>query len=124
MAFIGTGITISFATGFFAEILDVTPPGVSRESIQTSHMGTTIAHDFIPSKLVDWGELSVELQFDPGDDPPINTDPEEIIITFPNSAATTWTFQGFMTGYEPSAPLEDKMTASATIKVTGDVTVA
>ena len=124
MAFIGTGITISFESGFFAEILDVTPPGVSRESIQTSDMSTTVAHRFIPTKLVDWGDMSVELQFDPGDDPPIDNDPEEVIITFGNSAATTWTFQGFLTGYEPSAPLEDKMTATATIKVDGDVTVA
>ena len=124
MAIIGTGTTISFSSGFFAEMTEITPPGASRESIQTSHMTTTVAHDFLPTKLVDWGELTVELQFDPAADPPIDNDPEAIVITHINSAATTWSFQGFMTGYEASIPLEDKETATATIKVTGDVTIA
>jgi len=121
---ISTGITITFSTGFFAEILDVSPPGSSRESIQTSHMGTTNnAHTFTPADLVDWGELSVEMAFAPATTPPIASAAEVIVITFPDSGASTWTFTGFMTGFEPSAPLEDRMTASATIKVTGAVAV-
>ena len=120
---ISTGITITFSTGFLAEILDVSPPGSSRESIQTSHMGTTNAHTFTPADLVDWGELTVEMAFAPGTTPPITSVAEEIVITFPDSGASTWTFSGFMTGFEPSAPLEDRMTASATIKVSGAVAV-
>lgn len=120
---IGTGIVITFSTGFFAEILDVSPPGASRESIQTSHMGTTAAHTFTPADLVDWGEMTVEMGFLPSTAPPMTGVAESITITFPNSGAAVWTFTGFMTGFEPSAPLEDRMTASATIKVTGAVVV-
>lgn len=121
---IGTGTSISFSTGFFAEILDVTPPGASRESVQSSHMGTTAAHTFLPTDLVDWGELVVEMAFAPGTTPPITSVSEQIVITFPDSAASTWTFNGFMTGFEPAVPLEDRMTATATIKITGAVVVA
>lgn len=124
MSFIGTGSYIEFASGFFAKILDITPPGMSRESIQSSHMLTPDnAHTFIPAKLVDYGELTVEMQFDPDVVPPIDSDPETITIHFPDSGGTTWEFEGFMTGYEPSDPLEDLMVATATIKVTGKVTI-
>lgn len=123
MAEIGTGTTITFSSGFFAEILDITGPGAAREAIATSHMGTGSAHTFVPADLVDWGELSVEIAFDPATKPPIRGAVETITITFPNSAASTWAFSGFLTGFEPSDPLEERMTASATIKVTGVVTV-
>lgn len=117
---IGTGTTITFATGFFAEILDITGPGLSRESIQTSHMGTTTAHTFLPGDLYDGGELTVELGLDVGQTPPISSVAESITITGPGG--DTIAFDGFMTGFEPRIPLEDRMTATATIKVTGTVT--
>ena len=121
---IGTGITITFSSSFLAEILDVTPPGASRASIQTSHMGTTNAHTFTPADLVDWGELVVEMAFAPGTTPPITSAAEEITITFPDSGSSTWVFDGFLTGFTPKGPLEDRMTATATIKVTGEVAVS
>jgi hypothetical protein len=119
---IGTGTSIMVGTGFVAEILDVSPPAPKRNSIQTSHMGTVDAHTFIPTKLVDWGELKFDMAFDPSVVPPIDASPAQCVITFPD--AETWTFQGFLTGYEPKTPLEDKMTASVTVKVSGKVTQA
>lgn len=120
---IGTGTTVAMDSGFFAEILDVSPPAASRESIPSSHMGTTTAHTFSPATLVDWGEMTLEILFDPSLRPPIDDAAESVTITFPNSAASTWIFTGFMTGFEPSVPLEDRMTATATVKVSGDVSV-
>lgn len=120
----GTGTSIEFSSGFFAEILDLTPPGPSRESIATSHFGTTEAMSFEPAKLVDWGEMTVEIAFDPETTPPIGSAAEIIVITFPDTGATTWTFSGFMTSFEPSVPMDDQATASCTIKVSGKVTVS
>lgn len=122
--YVGTGTTIGFDSGFLAEILDVTPPGMSRESIPTSHMATPDnAHTFTPSKLVDYGEMACDIGFDPSEEPPIDEDPETITITFPDSASTEWSFLGFMTGYEPADPLEDRMVASVTVKVSGKVSI-
>jgi hypothetical protein len=42
-------------------------------------------------------------------------------ISFPNGV--TWTFDGEVTGYEPTVPFDDAMTATVTLKVTGGVTV-
>jgi len=123
MAFVGTGTTISFSTGFFAEILSVSGPNATRVSIPTSHMGTSAAHTFVPGDLTDWGEMTVELAFDPSVTPPIASAAESIVINFPDSDTSTWTFTGFMTGFSPSTPLEERATASCTIKVTGAVVV-
>ena len=119
---IGTGITIAFGTSaFVAEILDITGPGLARDSVETTHQGTTDARTHAPVDLFDAGELSFDVHFNPDTDPPIDAAEEEITITWPSTA--TWVFQGFMTAYEPGAPLEDKMTGSVTIKVTGDITI-
>ena len=119
---VATGITIVFGTsGFSAQITDVTPPGVERESIETSHQGTVNAKTFTPADLHDPGGLDFEGNFNPDTYPPINEAEEEVVITFP--AGATWTFQGFMTNYQPAAPLNEKMTFSATIKATGEIDI-
>ena len=122
---IGTGTTVTFNGNAMAEILDVTPPNMSRESVQSSHMGTLEAHTHLPTKLYDGGELTLEIAFDPDWAVPFtNADAQACVITFPNSGATTWSFDAFITGYEPTDPLEDRMTATLTLKVTGEVTIA
>lgn len=123
MARTGYGITITFASGFLAEIIDTTPPEMSRESIDTSHTTTPDgAMTFMPSDLIDYGEAQCELNFDEAASPPIDEDAETVVINFPSGA--TWTFEGFMTNYAPSAPIDDRMTASVTIKVSGKITIA
>lgn len=131
MGYVGTGITITFASGFLAEILDVTPPGMSREMIQMSHQGTGSAgtsgsggwHVFKPARLIDPGSAECTLAFQPSDTPPILNAFESVTITFPDSASTPWEFQGALSEYTPSAPFEDKMTADVTIKASGAISI-
>lgn len=123
MASTGYGITVTFASGFLAEITGTTPNEITRESIDTTHTTTADgAMTFIPSDLIDYGELSVELNFDEGQTPPIDSAPESVVINFPSG--TTWTFTGFLTSYSAEAPIDDRMTATATIKATGKITIA
>ena len=122
---IGTGATITFDSGFFAEVLDIRPCSAAREAVNVSHMGTTDAHEFKPVDLVDWGEVTVELGLFPGTAPPIDDSPETITITFPDSASTTWVWaNSFMTAFEAQVPLEDKMTATCRIKLNGKPTIS
>lgn len=132
---IGTGTTIAFGTsGFSAQVLDVSGPGLARESIETSHMGTSGpgagqvgSKTFMPADLVDPGELSFEIHFNPDTVPPIHEAAETITVTFPIPAGltngATWVATGFVTSYEPSSPLEDKMVASITVKLSGQITI-
>ena len=123
---IGTGATIAFAdSAFVSEILSINGSGMSRESIDTTHLGTTLDKTFTPGDLVDRGEFESELHLDPDKDIPSDQPPEIITVTFSkvpaDATAANWVFQGFMTNFDFAIPLEDKMTATATIKVTGGI---
>lgn len=122
----GNGVTIAFGTSSFtAEIVSFTPPGWSRESIETSHAGTTDAKTFMPADLVDYGELSMTIHFNPDLEPPVDGAAETITITFAGGGAT-WAFSGFMTAYEPGdadGVGDEKIEADITVKVSGAITV-
>lgn len=131
---ISTGAAITFSSGFFAEVLNIDWSGISRESIDTTHFGTTQAsagefgsRTFIPGDLSDPGELSVEMHFNPDDDVPIESVAETVTLTFDLVAGDTtpanWEGTGFMTSFDVGMPLEDKMTATAVIKFSGNITM-
>lgn len=127
MADTGFGIAITFASGFFAEIRNVDGPELSRGTIDTSHAGTTGGYrTFIFQDLLEGGAVDIDMLFDPNDVPPIDDALETVTITFPLPAGgltpATWAFSGGLTNYRPTAPYDDLMTATATLKVAGAIT--
>ena len=125
---VGTGTSAAFATSSFTgSIMGITRSGVERPSIPTSHLGTTDDHTFMPGDLVDQGSYDFALQFDPDTTPPIDGAAEVITITFPlpsgQSTPATAVFTGFVVSRGEEVPLEDLMTASFTVKVTGNVVI-
>jgi len=131
---VGTGLSLTFSTsGYSAEVIDVAWNGISRNSIETSHMGTAAAgagtfgnRTFIPGHLSDPGELRVTVHFNPDTLPPIDATAETVTLTYDESggdtSGATWSATGFVTGFEMAAPLDDKMTADVTVKLSGNVT--
>lgn len=133
-----TKSTIDFGTtGFTAQITGMGWPGITREALPTSHFLTSLpsAGNFgsmtsIPACLTDAGEFTLEIHFNPDIIAPIEEEKETITVTFPlDSNSTTsaiWVFEGFVTSYDITATLDEVMTASITVKITGevDVTVA
>lgn len=118
----GYGITIAFASGFLAEITDVTLPEHAREKIDVSHtQSPDNRFEYIMADLVDSGELEVELNFDPSAEPPIDDPFEAVTLTF--ASGTTWEFSGALMNYGGAAPLDDRMTANATLAITGKITI-
>lgn len=125
---VGTGTTITFASSFFAQITDASWSGISRASIETSHMGLSAPgagkfgnKTFMPGDLSDPGELRVTMHFNPDTRPPIDQAAETVTVSF--AGAGSWAATGYMTGFELQDPLEDKMVATATIKFSGNVTI-
>lgn len=107
-----------------AEVYDITPPSDSVDVIDATHMTSPNATREFIIGLNDPGECSFEMNFIPGSTADaaiqsVRTARERVScrITFPNDV--TWTFAGILTGYEPAAPTDDKMTATVTFKVTG-----
>lgn len=121
------GISNITGPGFSTDTIDVTAhdsPGAFEESIVT---------------IIRQGELTVDLNYDPAD-PQHSADPAALNLgvpqllfqrekrnwrmIFPSSPPVPWDFEAYVTGFEPSAPYDDKLSASVTLKLTGQPTLA
>ncbi len=123
MAETGNGTTLTLTDGSYespaVSILDISWSS-SRDSIETSHMGTTTAKTFIPDDLYDLGEITVETEFLTTTLPPIDGAVEtKLEIDMGGlGASNKWAGSGFMTGFDISVPMGDRMTATMTWKMT------
>lgn len=132
---LSTGMSISYATSSFtAELIGAGNSGVSRKSVDVSHMGTAAPGaaeygnmKFIAGRLTDAGSLDVEMHYNPDTIPPIDLAAEVITVTFPlfpgDTTAAKLVFTGFFTSYDEAYPLDDKMVVSGAIKVSGSIAV-
>ena len=119
------GTTITFQSGFFAEIQSVSVDGMSRAAHDKSHTGTDRWRTFFFSRLTDPGGLSVGIRYDPDTTPPINEAAETITITFPvpdgRDNGATIRCSGGMTEFSISGGAPDGMLeASCTLKFSGE----
>jgi hypothetical protein len=109
-----------------AEVYNITPPNQQVDDVDVTHnTSPNRTREFIPG-LIDPGECSFEMNFIPGSDSDsilqeLKTAGQQVQckIEFPN--AETWEFLGSVKGYEVSSGTEDKMTATVTIRVSGDI---
>lgn len=126
-----TGSGITFGTsGFSAEITGVGMDGIERSDIDVSHLGTPDAQsggsgvlnarEFKPGKLYDPGGLDLDIQYEPGTNPPINGDPETITLTADGGGSIS--FQGYVNGFNFEGELEGKWTGTISIKASGPIT--
>ncbi|MCI0685726.1 MAG: hypothetical protein L0Y54_00595, partial [Sporichthyaceae bacterium] len=77
--------------------------------------------------LRDGGELTVDINYDPTAHAGLLADledenPRSYQLVFPDTLSTTWTFKAILTGFEPDAPHDDKLTASVSFKISGKPT--
>lgn len=120
----GTNGTEVFTT--IGEVKTISGPNMSAGVIDVTNMDSQDnTREFITS-LVDPGELSFTVNFLPG-----NAQHQEIItditertrrnyqLVWTDVDGTTWNFAGIVTGFQPSSGIEEALTASVTIKVTG-----
>lgn len=115
----GTYVAIGNITG-------ISPPGISRETLDvTAHDSPDAWMEFLGG-LKDAGEVSTDVNYDPAKHDALvadfdDDDPHNYRVTFPEGS--TWTFPAIITGFEPDAPYDDKLSASITWKVAGKPTI-
>jgi tail tube protein len=137
-ALLGYGSVVEVATGSSPDVLQaldeittITPPSSTSDQIDVSHMQSPNRRREFISGMTDGGEFSCEGNYIPGsatDDllfaiinSPVGVSRRRFIrLSFPNGV--TWFFTGELTGYEAALPFDDKMTFTATFKVSGDLT--
>lgn len=110
-----------------AEVFAITPPNLTRDTVDATHMASTEKWREFIAGLRDAGEVSISLNFVPGGAAQdaltakfASDTASNFRITFPNAEA--WIFAGLMTGFAPEDPLDGKMTATARFKLTGKPT--
>lgn len=109
-----------------AEVTKVKPPGYSRDAIDATHMESPDKFREYIAGLMDAGEVSIDINYVPSASDVIIAamlaGKGDFKITLPN--AVSMTFSAVVTGFEPDAPLDDKMVATATFKVSGKPVLA
>jgi len=105
-------------------IRDVTLPGMARDSVEVTHQDSPERWREFIGGMKDGGELEFAMTFDPSSAESIafladlNADALGFYkVIF--SDLTEWGFAGLVTNVDPEAPVEDKMEASVTIKLSG-----
>lgn len=120
---LGAKTTITFQSGYFAEVLSLTRTGVARTPVPTTHFGTSGGQTFVPADTYDPGELVVEAHRDPSVAVPIGAAAESITITWPTGAPSeTEVFSGFLVDHEVIAQREEKVRETLRIKASGNIT--
>jgi predicted secreted protein len=112
-----------------ANATSISAPGLSRNTIDvTAHDSPDQYAEFVGG-IIDPGEVSIDVNYDPAVHDTLiadleDTDPRNYQLVFPDAGATTWSFAAVLTGFEATAPFDDKLTASLTYKVSGKPTIA
>lgn len=113
-----------------AEVVNIGEITTKLNVADATHMESDDAHmEKIPT-LLESGDISVELNFLPGDttqtalrNDMLNRAKRNFQITISGSAKTL-TFAGYVTSHGPAIPHDGKMTLSVTLTPTGKVTLA
>lgn len=131
---IGDGATPTEVFTTIAEVVNITGPGLSMDPLDvTSHSSTAGWKEFIGG-LLDAGEVSFEINYIPTDathdatagliNDMENRTKRNFEVIFPDSGNTKWTIAALVTGFEPGAPVDGKLTASVSLKLSGQPTLA
>jgi len=125
----GHGAILSIGGTAIGNIISISGPNQSRDSIDISTMDSTNKfREFIPGML-DSGEITVEINYDgtaAGSANDLNTmktnTAQTILITFNGTATSTASCSGFITAIGHAIPFDDKVTQSVGLKLTGSLT--
>ncbi len=114
-----------------SEVIGITPPSMSRDSVDVTHEQSPSAWREFIAGLKDAGEISLEMNFDPKNAGASSLMAELALsgpsavknrqIVFPDGSM--FTFAAFLTKYDPDAPLAKSMSAKVTFKITGAPTL-
>jgi predicted secreted protein len=106
------------------EVFNVTPGEATADRIDVTHYQSPDRRREYISGLIDSGEASFEMNFVPGGESDLlvrdlftSGDTVEHRITFPNGVRVT--YDASIIGYSKSIPVDDRMTATVTVAVSG-----
>ena len=130
---IGDGATPTENFTTIAEVSNISGPGLSMDTIDvTSHSSADGWREYIAGQL-EAGEITFDINYIPTEvthnlakgllgDLAAKTR-RNFQLVFPDAGSTTWKFTALVTGFEPSEPVDDKLAASVSLKLSGKPTL-
>ncbi len=117
-----------------ANVSSISGPGLSLDTVDVTSHDSVDAWEEVIGGILRSGEITLDIKYDPADATHKNAAngllyimvsrvADEFTLVFPDSAATTWTFNALVTGFEPSAPADGALTATVKLKLTGKPTL-
>jgi|APHig6443718053_1056840.scaffolds.fasta_scaffold106160_2 predicted secreted protein len=118
-----------------AQIQSISGPGLAADTEDVTTHDSTGGWEEAVVTILRSGEVTIDILYDPNAATHknaagglladlISRASQTYAITFPSSAAVSWTFTAFVTGFEPGAPFDGALTAAVTLKLTGQPTLA
>jgi hypothetical protein len=110
-----------------AQVENIGGPAVTLDTTDVTTHDSALGWEEIMGTILRSGEVKLDLVYDPNGasqkfsanglgDRYQNKIPTRCQLVFPGPY--TWTFNGYITGFDPSAPTEDALTATVTVKIT------
>lgn len=111
-----------------AEINDIDGPNMSRNTYDTTSLDTTGGYRTFIAGFRDGGEVKLEMNFTEAGYAAMKADFEsddlvDYKIILPDTGATTLDFAALVTGLGAKIPNDGKVTATVTLKISGEVTL-
>jgi len=127
---IGTGATLKISGGgtAVALALNISHSGLATELQDVTALDNTTGYrDFLPA-LIDAGEFTVELLFDPDNAEQVAYDTDQAagtsriyVLTLTDTSPSTYTFTAWVTNRSVAVPVGELVTSTVTLKVDGSV---
>ncbi|MFE9737342.1 phage tail tube protein [Streptomyces sp. NPDC006477] len=112
-----------------ANVSNVGGPSLSRNTVDVTAHDSPEGWAEHVGGIKEGGEATVDVNYDPAAHDTLiadfnDVDPRNYKIVFPDPDATTWSFAAVMTGFQPTAPVDGKLSASLKFKLSGKPTLS
>ncbi len=127
--------TAGAALATVAQVTNIGGPSLSADTIDVTTHDSTNAWEETKVGVLRSGEVPLDIVYDPAEDTHDGTAGNGLLtriknkvrtdfsLIFPDTGSTTWGFNGEISGFVPSAPIAAGLTATITIKITGEPTL-
>jgi len=128
------GIALKKGGTAYAQAKSINGPGLSLDTEDVTSHDSTGAWEEVVGTILRSGEITMDVVFDPAHATHkyaaggliydlVQRAEIDLTLVFPDVAGTIWDISGLWVGFEPSAPVDGALTATAKFKPSGQPTL-
>jgi len=109
------------------QITNISGPSMSLDTVDVTTHDQADAWEQVAPTILRSGTVTVDIVYDPDDTEHVAALANMVgkataafELQFPDSAYTEYEFDAYVTGFTPTAPVDGALTASITLKITGE----